>query len=353
MKKRWAAWLLAALLTAAPLGVHASGEPSAAGKSASAETENAPSDESGGRAADGASAEASAPSDRLTISILGDSNSAYIGWSEGAAADTTNSTIRGNGVYFEESDMPVESMWWYIAAQELGAEILVNNSWIGSCVLAENEPYAGAGTEGWRDRCVNLHDDTGENAGEEPDIIAIFLGTCDCTFHYETLGYPGAVDHDALITPTDNGVVYRVPKTSAEAYAIMLDRITRRYPNAEIYCLTVPPRRDADFWQRYFVGLMNSIIRTEAAYFGAVVADIHEDSGIVSEPIFFDRYMMDLLHPNEAGMARIADVFVSAVRGEEPSRPPAPVFTPADAAAYLADEDAADAAAVLRRVAGR
>ncbi len=265
--------------------------------------------------------------DRLTISILGDSNSAYTGWSEGAAADTTNSTIRNNSAWYEESDMPVESMWWYLAARELGAEILVNNSWTGSCVLAENEPYAGAGTEGWRDRCVNLHDDTGENAGEEPDIIAIFLGTCDCTFHYETIGSAAEVDHDALICETEGGVVYRAPKTSAEAYAVMLDRIARRYPHAEIYCMTVLPRRDADFWRIWFIGRMNDIIRAEAARVGAVVVDIHDDAGITSNVENFDRYMLDRLHPNEAGMARIADVFVRAVRSN--------AFSPEDAETIL------------------
>ena len=278
----------------------------------------------------------SADPDRLTMSILGDSNSAYHGWSDGDAADTTNSTIRGSNTYFEETDIAVEDMWWYVAAQELGADILVNNSWSGSCVFGANEPYAGEGTDGCGDRCVNLHDDTGENAGEEPDIIVIFLGTDDCTFRWETIGTASAVDHDALITETADGVEYAEPKTSAEAYAIMLDRMMRRYPLAEVYCMTVPPRRDANYYQKTVVETMNEIIRTEAERFGAVVVDIYEDSGITSEVESFDRYMMDLLHPNEAGMARIAELLVCAVRGVDP---PPPEALPEDAP--LSPEDAA------------
>ena len=310
MKKQILAWLLAAAVS-----VICTGRAAAAS--------SAPTGEAGSVGPD---------EDRLTISILGDSNSGYHGWSDGAAADTTNSTIRDSNTYFEESDIAVEDMWWYIAAKELGAEILVNNSWSGSCVLSENEPYASAGTEGWNDRCVNLHDDTGPNAGEEPDIIVIFLGTDDVTFHWETLGYPAAVNHAALIRETDSGIEYRTPRTSAEAYAVMLDRITRRYPDADIYCMTVLPRRDADFLQRLGVQMMNDIIITEADRYGAAVADIWRDSGITSDIADFDRYMMDLLHPNEAGMKRIAAVFVSAVRG-------VPVPEPDPAAAKQNDGD--------------
>lgn len=303
-----------------------------------------PADIQASGASSGASDDASDDaglSDRLTISILGDSNSAYYGYSEGAAADTTNSTIRGSNVYFEESDIAVEDMWWYLAAEELGAEILVNNSWSGSCVLGANEPYAGEGTQGYGNRCVNLHDDTGENAGEEPDIIVIFLGTDDCTFHWETIGRASDVNHASLIREEDGVLYYAQPRTSAEAYAIMLDRIMRRYPNAEVYCMTVLPRRDADYYQRYFVEMMNDIIRAEASYFGAYVVDVYRDSGITSEISVFDRYMMDLLHPNEAGMKRISDLLVSVVRGEDPPPPdpePTPeedAFRPEEAVAFL------------------
>ena len=63
---------------------------------------------------------------------------------------------------------------------------------------------------------------------------------------------------------------------------------------------------------------MNNIIRTEAARYGAIVVDVYRDSGITSEISCFDRYMMDLLHPNEAGMALIANLLVSEIREAEP-----------------------------------
>ena len=267
---------------------------------------------------------------RLTISILGDSISAYADWSSGAAADTSNSTIRDSAVYYTAEDMPVESLWWYRAAEELDARILVNNSWSGSCVYGVSE-YAGPGTEGYGERCVNLHDDTGENAGEEPDIIAVFMGSNDLTFSCMTLGNASSVAYDALIHVTDSGVTYTSPKSTAEAFAIMLDKITRRYPNAEIYCFTCLARRESvPAWTALLEGL-NDTIRTVAAHYGAYLVDIYTQSGITREGDVFDAYMMDRLHPNEAGMEAIAEVFVSAVRQHTPAMPVAPPAVPGDA----------------------
>ena len=117
------------------------------------------------------------PEVKKTISILGDSISTYANYSNGTAAGTANSTIKNGAVYYPRSgfDVTAESTWWYQAAQELEMDILVNNSWSGSCLLNTRSGTVGA----YVDRCVQLHDDTGDNAGQMPDIIAIFLGTND------------------------------------------------------------------------------------------------------------------------------------------------------------------------------
>ena len=70
-----------------------------------------------------------------TISILGASISTYAGTSNGAAADTTNSTIRSNAKYYPHSvvtDVELADTWWMQVAEDLDLRLLVNNSWSGS-----------------------------------------------------------------------------------------------------------------------------------------------------------------------------------------------------------------------------
>ena len=259
------------------------------------------------------------PSRTLTISILGDSVCAYAGWSEGSAADWSNSTIRSNAIYYTEDDIQVEDLWWYRAAEELGARILVNNSWSGGCVLSENEPYAGAGTEGWRSRCTQLHDDTGENAGEEPDIICVYLGKNDFAFHWQTVGSVADLQYESLIHENGSSVSYAEPSSSAEAYAIMIDKIVRRYPNADVYCFTLMPQAPISAAGQTILTSMNEIIRAVASHYGLYLVDMN-DTGITGEDeeIFY-RYMADILHPNESGHAAIAGVFLQAVKNHVPA----------------------------------
>ena len=177
------------------------------------------------------------------LSVLGASISTYAGASNGAAADTTNSTIRNNEKYYPHAtvnDVTLEDTWWMQACEELGMELLVNNAWSGSSLLHTRNGTVGA----YVDRCVQLHDDTGDNAGEEPDIIGIQMGTNDYQYYKDTLG-TADIDYDALIT--DNGdetYAYAEPATSLEAAAIVLHKIGERYPDAEVYYLNLSQRVD-------------------------------------------------------------------------------------------------------------
>ena len=73
----------------------------------------------------------------------------------------------------------------------------MNNSWSVSCLLNERSGTVGA----YLDRCVQLHDDTVGNAGQKPDIIAIFLGTND----YYT--YPGTVGHQMMASAIESALL--------------------------------------------------------------------------------------------------------------------------------------------------
>ena len=246
-----------------------------------------------------------------TFSILGDSISSYTDLSSGAAAETTNSTIGANEVYYTTGFLNVyeNDTWWMQAVNQLGLRLLVNNSWSGSCIRDTHAGTVGA----YVDRCVQLHDDTGENAGDEPDIIAVYLGTNDCVNYQGTLGDAASIDYDSLITQTAEGYVYKEPATTAEAYAIMMHKLTERYPNAEVYCFTLLPYPYIPEKTHALLQGFNNTIGVIAEHFGAHVVDLYHDSGITNEQPNFDYYMENDLHPGLNGMDAITDCFVEEV----------------------------------------
>lgn len=254
-----------------------------------------------------------APDNGLTISILGDSISTYTGISSGAAASTTNSTIGNNDVYYTAGrfDVYQADTWWQQAADALGAKVLVNNAWSGSCVYQTRSGTVGA----YADRCVQLHDDTGANSGEKPDIIAVYLGTNDYRLYPETLGTVDAIN-SALITQNGSDYIYATPVTTAEAYDIMLHKATRAYPDAEIYCFTVLNRTGLTPAEAANLSAMNDIIRSLAQKYGAYLVDLYNNSGI-GDNAFFQTYIPNdsgnLVHPGPNGMDAITNCFLSAV----------------------------------------
>ena len=238
-----------------------------------------------------------------TLSILGASISTFAGTSNGAAADTTNSTIRNNAKYYPHnvvSDVALADTWWMQAASDLGLRLLVNNAWSGSALLHERNGTVGA----YVDRCVQLHDDTGDNAGETPDIIAIQMGTNDFQYYKDTLG-TADIDYAALIKANaDGSFSYAQPTTSLEAAAIVLHKISVRYPQAEVYYLNISQRIDGtDDLIRSF----NAELKQVVEHFGAHIVDIY-GSAITMDA--FAAYIGDgKAHPNRLGMDAYTEAF--------------------------------------------
>ena len=275
----------------------------------------------------------------INISVLGDSITAFENYSNGSAADTTNSTLAGGRVWFpmtgrqyDSEGNPIEvgtgeiteaeHIWIYQAAEKLGAEILVNNSWSGSAVHFWQ--YGAPGM--YEDRVVQLHDNTGDNSGQEPDIIVVYMGTNDFkytelvngtyaqledgTYYQSVLGSFDAVDFDALITDNGDGTfTYGEPANAMEAYAISFHKMQQRYPNSEIYVMTLLPFRAGIHQPTEF----NADLIAMANHFGLNIVDI-EDTGIESDETNFKYLMEDWLHPNIKGMEVLANAFEAAVR---------------------------------------
>ncbi len=248
-----------------------------------------------------------------TISILGDSISTYANVSSGLAADTTNTTIKNNRVYYTDgrTDVTLNDTWWMKAAEALGAEILVNNSYSGTTIFS---PFSDNDELGYLSRPYNLHDNTGENAGQEPDIIAIYMGTNDVSYHKSRLGSFEDINFDTLIRTVKGSTVYAKPNTSCEAYAIMLHKIQRTYKNAEIYCFTSLPRLTENSSDNAITDGFNKSIIKIAEYFNCFIVDLYNDSGFTEDTRTLKRYYSDgYIHPNKKGMNAISNAFLSSV----------------------------------------
>ena len=242
------------------------------------------------------------------ISILGDSISTYKGISSGEnAANDTNSTIADNLVWYGyDPTQPIfggsscDSTWWQRTINALGATRLVNNSNSGESVF-----NAVTG------RCMQLHDDTGENAGETPDIIFIYLGTND---NYRSMGNTALLNMEDIARKGDN--LNYTPTYLTEAYAIMLYRIQKTYPDAEIYCLTNLERSDVKVELTHSV---SKVIREVAALFdGVYVADICTEAGIYRDAEDYLNYIPKdqggkSIHPGTEGMRAISEVLMKTI----------------------------------------
>ena len=251
----------------------------------------------------GSSAEAAVSSEPLSLSILGDSISTYTGVSNDA---TVNSTLKGGAIYYNAGTLGVYQgdTWWQQTVDQMDLKLLVNNSWSGSCVFKERSGTVGA----YLDRCVQLHN--GE--GEEPDIIAVYLGTNDFWTFPNSLGTAGAIDYGSLIVEGER-TAYAEPATTCEAYAIMLHKMKQRYPDAEIYCFTLLPRGNQSESKVQQLQEFNASLKEIAAHFGASIVDLYNDCGIKADENFKFYVADNSLHPGPAGMDAITGCFRSSL----------------------------------------
>ena len=234
-----------------------------------------------------------------TLSILGDSASTFDGVSNNPQA---NSTIDGGVSFYPKTgfDITAENTWWGLTTEALGLELLVNNSWSGSCVL--NERYGTPGA--YIDRCVQLHN----NEGRTPDLIAMFMGANDYYTYGDTIGTYEEIDFSALIAEGKEGYLYATPVTTMEAYAICLHKMQQAYPDAEIYCFTIMPRLNSPAESPE----INTAIIRLADHFGVHLVETYY-CGINPEREAFYMQMGDVFHPNIPGMQAVAGAFVSSI----------------------------------------
>ena len=244
-----------------------------------------------------------------TFSILGDSISTYRNTSNRRGSRWSNTTIGRGAAWYSDlkPKLGEDETWWMQLSEDLGLRLLVNNSWAGSGFFRPYRRSEGA----YKDRCVQLHDNTGINDGAEPDIIFLFLGTNDFAHFPKTLG-TGDLDYDDLFPDNGSGKrTWREPKSTLEAAAVTLFRIRERYPLAEVYMAEMLYRADLNaetepVWRRF-----NRDLGEVAEHFGAVMVHFPDDV------ITYDRrelyYQDNRLHPNALGMDVITETVKAAV----------------------------------------
>jgi len=248
------------------------------------------------------------------LSILGDSISTFAGYNTDTNA---NSTIGNNKVWYNGSQGDVSSVnqtWWLKTANDTGMKLLVNNSASGSKVLGVGCDSKSTSDQAYETRPLNLHDDTGDRAGTNPDIIAVYIGTNDVN-NSGTIGTVSDTSYTTLITDNGNGTFnYATPTTSADAYIIMVHKMITKYPDAKIFLFTLNQCATMTKNDQDRIKSMNTVIKAVAAKYSLNVVDLYNEPGF--DYASKGTHSIDSLHPNTIGMQYIENAFIKALKAE-------------------------------------
>lgn len=217
------------------------------------------------------------------VSVLGDSISTFAGCNPPDYAVFYTCEKQSEAGLLSPKDT-----WWGRVIDALGGELLVNDSFSGSTVVwhpsYEIESYGCSDA-----RTGNLAKD-----GRGPDVILVYLGTNDWGCGIRVMPERGE---------TSLGVF-------ANAYSAMLAKLRDKYPDAEIWCLTLmestfSARPDFVFPYRaggWHINEYNEAIRTCAQKASCRLIDLYRHKP-------YDT--IDGFHPNASGMQTIADAVLT------------------------------------------
>ena len=229
---------------------------------------------------------------KIKISILGDSISTFLGFSEPEGAEFYDNEKKLLSDVISHTDT-----WWGRTIDALGGERLVNNAISGSTVCGgpryEYPSYA----------CSDERTSALGRDGVSPDLIFAYIGTNDWgrgTRIYES--------EEADPSKRDPACFFY------SAYDMMLRKLRANYPNAVIYCFTPAVSRFTKaptFTFPYTHGGRHieeyvKVIRTLSAKHGCHLVDLYKSA----EPY----ETIDGFHPNRDGMQTLADTVISIIK---------------------------------------
>ena len=252
-----------------------------------------------------------------TISILGDSISTYEGYSNDSKA---NSTTKGHAVYYpkyENSLLGYQSTYWGRLMTDLNMSLCVNNSWGGGRVM-------GKSATNYLDRMTYRATELDRDDGTKPDVIISYMGINDVHDSSLDLGRLYSILENkadkrserekiaewfsALLQKAgdmpyqrlSNGVGY---SSFDEAYALGILTMKTKYPEAEIYCMTMLFNY-SDNMQGTRLNQANRVIIALCNFFGVTAVDQSgEFSAITNDNVHCYGTLngTDCVHPNSRG----------------------------------------------------
>ena len=258
------------------------------------------------------------------LSFMGDSISTFAGITNNTKY---NSTLKGYAVYYKTGDdrMPSNSfMYWMRLAEDLGMEICVPNGYSGSYVYGKSAlDFKDAGVK----RATELDNDNGtpDDPSDDikPDLILVFLGINDLhglgtgkAKDISNLKAQAQDDSDKLKSLLDgwfSGILEKtddaenlVPNETYtsfdQAYALMLYRMKRAYPEARILAMDYFGNNVSSFTSAAENAYCN-VVRTLCDYFGIECLQWNQNIGITRTNARF--YSVDAtgnaLHPSPYG----------------------------------------------------
>ncbi len=216
------------------------------------------------------------------FSILGDSIST---WDSISNSGTNNNTISSsyNSCYPYYDVDKLEEVYWYQLMQNTGMNLLVNNSIGGSRAYGE----ATDTTAACNDRCVNLHANTGDLNGTNPDIIFVYIGINDVGHSTETV------------------------EQFTQGYRQIIQKITEKYTDSQVFVIDLPYPGSSPWLAQYNLekfNKCNEAINSIATEFSLPI--IHLRNSIADDAA---NLTCDQLHPNVAGMAAYYQVIRDAL----------------------------------------
>ena len=217
------------------------------------------------------------------FSVFGDSISTLEGYSEPESA-----------VFYNSGNMKVSGVktpsdtWWGIVIERLKGKLLVNNSCSGSTVCRSDFPEVGSYA------CGDKRTSALGKGDLVPDVIMVYLGTNDW-------GFGKKVFFDERYDSEND-----IEDIFSSAYGLMLKKLTKNYPDAEIWCFTIPrnkcPEEDNGFpffsKDKFPMNDYCEVIRTSAKKCGCRLIDLYKNGEL------FDA--MDDVHPLAEGMRTIS-----------------------------------------------
>ena len=217
--------------------------------------------------------------DSITFSVIGNSISTYYDYIP------TGYKIYYNTDREKRFGIQVGDTWWMQLSRTSGLSFLANASWSGSRVSCDvlncNDPFVS-----------NARVAAVGRAGV-PDLIFILGGTNDWSQAKLPLG--------SYSTDT-----FRDSVTFRGAYAMLLHKLSTRYPKSKLICLSITPRSQSATQQNaqgYSQADANASIKRIAQQFGAYYIDCSS----IAFSSDWTKYTLDKLHPTAAGAKLMAD----------------------------------------------